>query len=94
MQKSSDVNAHTPSNRYLENGSYFRLSQLTLGYNVGGIGKWIKDLSIYATCNNVFTLTGYEGRDPEINLGGLEPGMDSRTYPRTRSFLMGLKVNF
>lgn len=41
-------------------------------------------------------ITGYSGRDPEINLGGLEPGMDRRTnyYPRTRSFMIGVNMNF
>ena len=92
----SDINSHTPSDRYLENGSYFRLSTLTLGYDFGNFGDWIHDLKLYLTCNNVFTITGYSGRDPEINLGGLEPGMDTRYnyYPRTRSFLFGVKMNF
>ena len=76
--RATDTQSQAPSNRWIENGSYFRLSKL------------------YATCNNVFTITGYSGRNPEINLGGLEPGMDRRTnyYPRTRSFMIGLNVNF
>ena len=43
---------------------------------------------------SIFTITGYSGRDPEINLGGLEPGMDRRTnyYPRTRSFMIGVNM--
>lgn len=92
----TDISAHAPSNRYLENGSYFRLSTLTLGYTFGKMGNWINSLKIYGTCNNVFTLTGYSGRDPEINLGGLEPGMDTRRnyYPRTRSFILGINMNF
>lgn len=92
----TDKSAHAPSNRYLENGSYFRLSTLTLGYTFGKMGNWINSLKVYGTCNNVFTLTGYSGRDPEINLGGLEPGMDTRRnyYPRTRSFIFGINVNF
>lgn len=95
-QKATDVNSSKRSDRYLENGDYLRLSQLTLGYNFGKIGDWLKNVSLYATCNNVFTLTGYKGRDPEINLGGLEPGVEEkqRYYSRSRSFLVGLKVNF
>lgn len=95
-QRATDVNAQKPSDRYLENGSYLRLSALTLGYNFGKLGNWINNLRIYATCNNVFTITGYKGIDPEINLGGLVPGIDSREtyYPRTRSFLLGFNVNF
>lgn len=95
-QNFSDINAQAPSDRYLENGSYLRLSVLTLGYDFGKLGNWINGLRIYATCNNVFTFTGYKGIDPEINLGGLTPGIDSREtyYPRTRSFLLGFNVNF
>ena len=95
-QKFSDVNAQTPSDRYLENGSYLRLSTLSLAYNFGNFGDWVSNLTLYATCNNVFTLTGYSGTDPEVFLGGLEPGIDwsSTYYPRTRSYMVGLKVNF
>jgi iron complex outermembrane receptor protein len=91
----TDNNAHAPSDRYLENGSYVRLSSLTLGYNFGCLNDYIKGLRLYATCNNVFTLTGYKGIDPEVNLGGIEPGIDNRqTYPRTRTFMFGINVNF
>ena len=48
------------------------------------------------TVNNVFTITGYDGLDPEVNLGGIDPGVDYRwsTYPHTRSILLGAKINF
>lgn len=74
--RATDTQSQAPSNRWIENGSYFRLSSVSLGYTFGKIGNWINSLKLYATCNNVFTITGYSGRDPEINLGGLEPGMD------------------
>ncbi len=91
----TDYNSHAPSDRYLERGDYLRLSTLTLGYNFGVINPYIKGLRLYVTCNNLFTITGYKGIDPEINLGGLEPGVDNRqTYPRTRTFLLGVNVNF
>lgn len=91
----TDNNSHAPSDRYLENGSYVRLSSLTLGYNFGRMNDYIKGLRVYATCNNVFTITGYKGLDPEVNLGGIEPGIDNRqTYPRTRTFMFGVNVNF
>lgn len=95
-QKPTDKFSAMPSDRYLENGSYFRLANLTLGYTFRNFNGWLRDLRIYASCNNVFTLTGYSGRDPEINLGGLEPGIDSRNdhYPRTRQFLIGATINF
>lgn len=95
-QKATDTMAQAPSDRYLENGSYFRLSSLTLGYTFKNFAGWLNNLHLYATCNNVFTITGYSGRDPEICLGGLTPGCDSRNtqYPRTRQFLFGATINF
>ncbi|MFT3738311.1 MAG: TonB-dependent receptor [Breznakibacter sp.] len=95
-QKFTDVNAQAPSDRYLEKGDYLRLSTLTLSYDFGKIRDYIKGLSVYATCNNAMTITGYKGLDPEINLGGLTPGIDNREsyYPRTRTFMLGLNINF
>ena len=91
----TDYNAHAPSDRYLESGNYVRLSSLSFGYNFGKINDYIKGARLYATCNNLFTITGYKGLDPEVNLGGLEPGIDNRqTYPRTRTFMFGVNVNF
>ena len=92
----NDTNSQYPSTRYLEKGSYLRLSALTLGYDFGRLGDWIQNLRLYATVNNVFTITGYNGNDPEINLGGLQPGIDWRqsTYPRTRTYLFGVNINF
>ena len=95
-QRFTDVNAQVPSDRYIENGSYLRLKTLSLAYNFGNFGKWVNNLTLYATCNNIFTVTGYSGTDPEVSLGGLEPGIDwSNTYyPNTRTYMVGLKVNF
>ena len=95
-QKYGDVNAQTPSDRWIEDGSYLRLSTLTLAYDFGKIGDWVSGLSVYATCNNVFTITGFKGIDPEVDLGGLTPGVQWRNtyYPHTRTIMMGVKVNF
>ena len=91
----TDYNSHAPSDRYLERGDYLRLSALTLGYNFGSVNNYIKGLRLYATCNNLLTITNYKGIDPEISLGGMEPGIDNRqTYPRTRTFMFGINVNF
>lgn len=92
----SDVNAQTPSDRYLENGSYLRLATLSLAYNFGNFGDWVNNLTLYATCNNVFTITGYSGTDPEVSLGGLTPGINwvNNYYPKTRTYMIGMKVNF
>lgn len=95
-QKATDTSSALPSDRYLENGSYFRLATLTVGYTFRNFNGWLRDIRLYASCNNVFTLTGYSGRDPEINLGGETPGCDTRSdhYPRTRQFLVGATINF
>lgn len=95
-QKYGDVNAQTPSDRWIEDGSYLRLSTLTLAYDFGKIGDWVSGLSVYATCNNVFTITGFKGIDPEVDLGGLTPGVQWRNsyYPHTRTIMLGVKVNF
>lgn len=95
-QKFTDVNAQTPSDRYLEKGGYLRLSTLSLNYDFGRIGNTINGLNVYATCNNLLTISNYKGLDPEVYLGGLTPGIDSREtyYPRTRTFMLGLNINF
>ncbi len=96
IQKFTDTQSQAPSDRYLEKGNYLRLSTMSLNYNFGKIGEYIKGLNVYATCNNVLTITNYKGLDPEISLGGLTPGIDSRQsfYPRTRTFMLGLNINF
>ena len=95
-QKYGDVNAQTPSDRWIEDGSYLRLSTLTLAYDFGKISDWVSGLSVYATCNNVFTITGFKGIDPEVDLGGLTPGVQWRNsyYPHTRTIMVGVKANF
>ena len=95
-QNYGDVNSQSPSDRYIENGSFMRLSSMTLSYNFGKLKGWVDNLSVYATCNNVFTLTSYKGADPEVSLGGLTPGIDWRKdyYPHTRTFMFGMKVSF
>lgn len=96
-QLPTDGLAQYPSDRYLENGSYFKLSTLTLGYTFRNcFNGWLNNLRLYVSGNNIFTITGYKGRDPEINLGGLAPGLDSRKdhFPRARQILVGVNVNF
>ena len=91
-----DPNYFIPSDQYLENGSYLRLSTLSLTYNFTNLGGWLHGLQVYATAKNVFTVTSYTGLDPEVELGGTEPGLDRREsfYPHTRSMMLGVKVNF
>lgn len=83
------------SDRFVENGSYLKLDNLTIGYNFKLNTPFISKLKLYATAQNLFTITGYKGIDPEVDLSGLEPGMDRYDYyPRTQTFLLGLNINF
>ena len=91
------TDANVPSDRWIENGSYLRLQTLTIGYTFRGcFNGWLKDLTVYGSANNLFTITGYKGLDPEVNMGGTDPGVDYRwsVYPHTRTYLLGVKVNF
>ena len=92
-----DASGSLPSDRWIEKGTYVRLQSLTLSYTFRNcFNDWIQDLTIYGTGNNLFTITDYKGLDPEVNLGGIDPGIDYRwsRYPHTRTFLVGVKVNF
>ncbi|SEW39013.1 SusC/RagA family TonB-linked outer membrane protein [Chitinophaga arvensicola] len=91
----ADGGAYKYSDRYIEDASYLRIDNLTLGYNFGQIIKGIRSLRVYVSGNNLAVLTGYRGIDPEVSLGGLTPGIDNKSYyPRTRAFLFGLNVSF
>ena len=92
-----DASGSLPSDRWIEKGTYIRLQSLTLSYTFRNcFNDWIQDLTIYGTGNNLLTITDYKGLDPEVNLGGIDPGIDYRwsRYPHTRTFLVGVKINF
>lgn len=74
------------SSYYVENASFLKMDYLNIGYDVGKIGKDVK-LKLTATVQNVFTITGYTGVDPEIP-GGVDYGF----YPRPRIFSIGLNL--
>ena len=91
----NDINAPYISDRFLENGSYLRLDNATLGYTFKLNTKAVSQFRIYGSANNLFVLTGYKGVDPEITIGGLTPGIDNNNfYPKTRSFLFGVNMIF
>ncbi len=92
-----DASGSLPSDRYIEKGSYVRLQTLSLSYTFRNcFNDWIQDLTLYGTANNLFTITNYKGLDPEVNMGGIDPGIDYRwsRYPHTRTFMVGVKINF
>lgn len=84
----------------VENASFLRLATLTLGYTLPKslLDKMhVSSLRIYATCYNLFCITGYSGYDPEVSAfrrTNLTPGVDYSAYPKSRQFLIGLNLNF
>lgn len=101
--------SHVPvySSRWVQDASYFRLDNLSVGYNVQGLSDFgVRRLRIFATVQNVFVLTPYEGYDPEVNTNvtgrGLgfrsiarpTRGVDYTSYPRPRTFTGGVKLGF
>lgn len=81
---------------YIENGNYWKIQNITLGYNIKTEKlKYIKMARIYASCLNALTFTKYKGNDPEVQVDGLEPGNDYRDkYPTTNTFTFGIDVTF
>ncbi|MDP5043819.1 MAG: hypothetical protein NWQ06_02435, partial [Leeuwenhoekiella sp.] len=81
---------------YVEDGDYWKIDNVTLGYTVNtDKSDIIKRLRVFATGLNLVTLTGYKGIDPEVNRSGLSPGNDERDkYPTTRTFSLGVNVTF
>ena len=76
------------SDYYVENASFLKLDNLSLSYNVGKICKWAS-LTVSAMVQNVFTITGYSGTDPEV-----PNGMDNSFYPRPRTYSLSLGFQF
>ncbi len=91
----SDINAYFYSSRFIEDGSFVRLDNATLGYTFKKVGNVLKNLRVYTSANNLFVITKYTGVDPEVNQGGIAPGVDyNNFYPKTRTLLFGLNVSF
>ena len=85
------------SSYFLENGNYFKLDNVTLGYTYSPKNRQlVENLRVYLTAKNVFTLTGYEGNDPSIVTStGITPGIDSNSaYPQATNFTLGVTVRF
>jgi TonB-dependent starch-binding outer membrane protein SusC len=92
-------NSLSASTRYLENGNFLRLANLTMGYNFDFNSKAIKNVRLFATAQNLFVITKYKGFDPEVNtnktVNGIPSfGVDYTQYPRARSFVLGLTASF
>ncbi|MBR3527465.1 MAG: TonB-dependent receptor [Bacteroidales bacterium] len=85
------------SDYYIENGSFLKLDNFTLGYTFPRLFEMVPGrnatLNIFGTVQNICTLTKYSGIDPEVNNPGA-PGIDGTVYPRPRTYVLGLKFNF
>ena len=91
------------STRYLKNGAYLRLNNMTLGYNFNtralGINNWVSSLRLSVTGQNLFVITDYNGYDPEVNTDRnindvTSYGIDYLSYPKARSIIFGLNFSF
>ena len=86
---------------YLQDGSFFRCTNITIGYSFPAISKWskgtISNLRIYAATDNLFTISNYKGYNPEVdynNGSNLTPGVDYGKYPLVRAYNMGIQLTF
>ena len=94
------TNTFRLNSKFIESSSFLRLTNITLGYSMPNsiISKLgISKFRVYASANNLFTITGYSGYDPEVNTrpnGGLTPGIDWGAYPRATSYIFGANITF
>ena len=98
-KQNGNKKSNSVSTRYLEDGSFLRLQNITLAYNISKpiFKGFIKGGRIYFTADNVLTLTKFSGADPEVNLEGTSwslAGMFSDNYPVPRSFVFGIDLKF
>ncbi|WP_080241791.1 SusC/RagA family TonB-linked outer membrane protein [Spirosoma rigui] len=103
-EANESINNSAPvSTRFLKDGAFFRLNNLTLGYSLDpkriGLNRWISGIRLSATGQNLFVITKYNGYDPEVNtdrtVNGISSyGIDYLSYPRARSFVFGLNLTF
>ncbi|KAA1247523.1 TonB-dependent receptor [Aquimarina sp. RZ0] len=90
------------SSRYIEDGSYIRLSNVTLGYNFGSFFKNLDSAQVYVSGQNVFLITDYSGYDPEVTSNPVQGGSNADVgsginlgaFPNPRTFTLGVKLGF
>jgi TonB-linked SusC/RagA family outer membrane protein len=91
---STDPNNNArPSDKYIDDGSFLRLRNLTIGYNFNNVLN-MNRLRVFATAKNLFTITDYGWYDPEVGGSNLERGIDDGVVPQPRTLLMGVEVKF
>ncbi|MCA6068245.1 TonB-dependent receptor [Chryseobacterium sp. RG1] len=100
LSNTNTANIAYPSSYYVEDGSYLRIAQITIGYSFNK--EFLQHIAvtnarIYFTMNNVATITGYSGYDPEVSAASgvaITPGYDTSSYPRSRSYVLGINLTF
>lgn len=95
--KESFANPVTASSRFIENGSYLKMSNATISYSIGAIGKAIHGANVYLTGQNLFVITKFSGFDPEVNVDKSNNnvpslGIEYQPYPTARTITLG--INF
>ena len=94
----ADVVSNTINSYFVEDGSFLRCSDITIGYTIPKAitQKWgMSKLRVYASTSNLFIITSYSGYDPEVDVqSGLTPSMDYNRYPRNRAFSFGINATF
>ncbi|WP_236979474.1 TonB-dependent receptor [Membranihabitans maritimus] len=100
--KVSSSSQISDSDRFVKNGSYFRMKSMRLAYNIS-VKKFVERAQIYFLCTNLFTVTSYPGIDPDVNTAGtdsnnienrLTTGVDESAYPMSKVFSVGVRFNF
>lgn len=89
VTSSGFINAQYISDYYIQNGSFFKMDFITLGYSLKNLFADKVNLRVSATVQNAFLITKYQGVDPEIG-----NGIDNNIYPRPRNFVLGLNLQF
>ena len=93
--KESFSNPVTASSRFIENGSYLKMTNASISYNIGSIGKVVNGASVYVTGQNLFVITKFTGFDPEVNVdknvnGVPSVGIEYTPYPSARTITVGV----
>ncbi|HEY4788154.1 MAG TPA: TonB-dependent receptor [Bacteroidales bacterium] len=87
------VNRQYTSDYFVQNASFFKLDNASIGYNINKIYKKL-DLRISFTAQNVFVITSYKGQDPEVGYNNNNYGIDNNYYPRARTYLIGVSLTY
>ncbi len=83
------------SSKYVEDASYLKMDNLSVGYNLKNVSTYISNMRIYAAAQDLFCITGYKGVNPEVSLSGLQPGIEYMSYyPVTTGVTIGVNITF